>query len=131
MFKCVLIMLCPKSGNEKTMMILLSLFWFPECWFGLVMFTYKLLSQYTEPVTHSHSWKECWDCVIWLYHDFPFVEHKFLVAVFAAWNVSDVLETLYFVIGLNNIILLPQVCQVCLILCCVNRNFSNIQLTVK
>ena len=43
-----------KFDNEETRIILFSLFWFPECWFGLVTSTYSCShSLYSEPVTHS------------------------------------------------------------------------------
>ena len=44
LFKSVLTVPCSKFNNEKTRIILFSLFWFPECWFGLVTSTYKLFS---------------------------------------------------------------------------------------
>ena len=60
------------------------MFWYPECWFGLVTSAYSCShSQYSEPVTHSHSQKGCSDCTIWRYPDFAFCW---------AWKSSWLLE---------------------------------------
>ena len=73
LFKGVFTVTCSKFCNEKTRINLFSLFWFAECWFGLVTSTYSCSqSQYSELVTHSHSQREFSDCVIRCYPDFPF-----------------------------------------------------------
>ena len=114
LFKCVLTVPCSKFGNEETRIILYSLLWFPECWFGLATSTYKLISLTVFKTSNSLTFSEgmmglrCFK-MSW----FPFLLslNEFLVVAFVAWNISDKSqEILYFVLALNDIAL-PKVCQ--------------------